>query len=265
MHRALLLAVVLLGALPTAVATAAQPRIVNGQPAQAGVYPSQGFLAVDVGGGLAGCAGTVVAPTKFVTAAHCVAGDDGLPRPPSAFSVFLGEVNRSEFRNAEQPVVAAATVHPDYAEDRGGNTDDVAVLTFDAPVAAAPTRIIRPAETALWAPGAIARIIGWGATFEGGSGTNELRQADSPIRSDAVCSDPNAYGEFFIATTMVCAGAADGLLHPQHGHLPGRLGRPAAGRQPRRVGARRRRVVGQRLQPPRLPRHLQACAWAHRP
>jgi hypothetical protein len=210
MHRALLLAVVLLGALPTAVATAAQPRIVNGQPAQDGVYPSQGFLAVDVGGRLAGCAGTVVAPTKFVTAAHCVAGDDGLPRPPSAFSVFLGEINRSEFRNAEQPVVAAATVHPDYAEDRGGNTDDVAVLTFDAPVAAAPTRIIRPAETALWAPGAIARIIGWGATFEGGSGTNELRQADAPIRSDAVCSDPNAYGEFFIATTMVCAGAADG-------------------------------------------------------
>src|SRR5829696_8863979 len=169
MRRALIAAVLLLGALvPAAHADGPQPRIVNGQPAASDSYPAQGFLEVDLGDGLAaGCAGTVVAPEKFVTAAHCVAGENGLPRSPAAFRVFLGEVDRSDFGSAEQPRVIAAAVHPDYAEDRGGQTNDVAVLTFSNPVVAAPARLIRPAETALWAPGATARIIGWGGTSEG--------------------------------------------------------------------------------------------------
>ncbi len=89
MHRAVLLAVVLLGALAPA-AVAATPRIVNGQPAGDTEYPAQGFLEVNLGNGLAAaCGGTVVAPRKFVTAGHCVADEadqaaaaDRVPRVP---------------------------------------------------------------------------------------------------------------------------------------------------------------------------------------
>ena len=210
MRRALLLAVTLLGAIaPATAADTSQPRIVNGQLASDGEYPAQGFLLVELGNGLfAGCGGTVVAPRKFVTAGHCVADEAKQPRPPTAFSVFLGEVNQSDF--GSPAAVSAATLHPDYAEDvPGEHTNDVAILTFAAPVGATPTRLIRPGESALWAPGVQARIIGWGGTFEGDTnGSNALREADAPMRSDADCAA--AYGGAFIAGTMVCAGAADG-------------------------------------------------------
>jgi secreted trypsin-like serine protease len=208
MHRAVLLAVVLLGALaPAAAASTQQPRIVHGQLASPGEYPAQGFLEVNLGNGLAAaCGGTVVSSRKFVTAGHCVGDETGVARPPTAFRVFLGEVNQSDFGSPE--AIAAAALHPDYAEDAGQQTNDVAVLTFANPVSADPARLIRPGESALWAPGATARIIGWGATMEGGDGTDELREADVPMRTDAACAA--AYGQLFVAQTMVCAGAADG-------------------------------------------------------
>ena len=208
MQRALLLAAVLLGALaPSTAAQSPQPRIINGSAATQGEYPAQGFLEVDVGGGFVGlCGGTVVSPRKFVTAAHCVVDDFGQPRPPGAFDVFLGQVDRDNFGSAERPVVSAAVLHPDYAEDSGGNTNDVGVLTFAAPVFAAPLPLIGPGQTNLWAPGVSATIIGWGAEFEGDqNGSNVLREATAPIRTDAGCS---AYGQLFVASTMLCVGAA---------------------------------------------------------
>ena len=182
MHRALLLAVVLLGALAPAAA-AQQPRIINGSEASPGEYPAQGFLEVNLGNGLAAaCGGTVVAPRKFVTAGHCVADEADQPRPPTVFRVFLGQVRQSNFGLAEQPVVSAAALHPDYGGDGGAANNDVAVLTFADPVSAAPTRLIRPDETALWAPGDVARIIGWGVT-ESSAPTARTRCSRQTCRS----------------------------------------------------------------------------------
>jgi secreted trypsin-like serine protease len=210
MPRALLVAVLILAALaPSAPAASPQPRIVNGTPADPGEYSAQGFLLIDLGGGDFGaCGGTVVSARKFLTAGHCVADDSGRPRPPEAFDVFLGQNNVSDFTSANDHLVSAVELHPDYAEDRGGHTNDVAVLTFSAPVAFTVSHIIRPTQRALWVPGATARIIGWGTTSEGAStGSDALLEADVPIRTDAVCA--GAYGDLFVASTMVCAGAAN--------------------------------------------------------
>ena len=239
MHRAVLLAVVLLGALaPAAVASTPQPRIINGQAASPGEYPAQGFLEVNLGNGLAAaCGGTVVAPRKFVTAGHCVADEGDQARPPTVFRVFLGEVNQSDFRFAERPVVSAAALHPDYAGDGGAANNDVAVLTFADPVSVAPARLIRPDATALWAPGVLARIIGWGST-EFAEGSNALLEADVPIRTDAS-----------LRRVRRCLRPADDGVRgrrgssEQLGHLLGRLRWAAARRQPQRVRAHRGCVV----------------------
>jgi hypothetical protein len=213
MKRALALTVLLVCALaPTAVARDPESRIINGTPADEGEYPAQGYLEIDVGGGgVAACGGTLVSSTKFLTAAHCVVDENVEPRSPSAFIVGLGETDLDNLDLDDAHFISSVAVHPDYAEDAGGNTNDVAVLTFDTPVTdprTATMRVIRPSETDLWEPGDIARIIGWGATFEGdGDGSDELLEADAPIRSDTDCA--GAYGAFFVQSTMVCAGEAD--------------------------------------------------------
>jgi Trypsin/PKD domain len=207
MKRALAVTFLLVCALaPTAVARDPESRIINGTPATEGEYPAQGYLEIDVGGGgVAACGGTVVSPTKFLTAAHCVIDENFEPRSPSVFIVGLGDVTVGP--DMDQHFISSVAVHPDYAEDAGGNTNDVAMLTFDAGVTETPMRVIRPSETALWEPGDIATIIGWGVT-ESGASSDELLEADAPIRSDADCA--SAYPIAFVSSTMVCAGLADG-------------------------------------------------------
>jgi hypothetical protein len=211
MKRALALTLLVLGALASpAAARDPEARIINGSPAAEDEYPAQGYLEIDTGSGIAACGGTVVSATKFLTAAHCageLAGDGTFePFAPSAFIVGLGESDLDNLDAGDAHFISSVAVHPDYAEDAGGNTNDVAVLTFDAPVGQTPKRVIRPSETALWEPGDIATIIGWGAT-ESADGSDELLEATVPIRSDADCEA--AYGVFFVQSTMLCAGAAD--------------------------------------------------------
>src|SRR4051794_13317427 len=68
-------------------------KIVNGQPADPGEYPAQGYLQIEVSPGSFGvCGGTLVAKRKFLTAAHCV-DDQGTILPPSSYLVVLGEVD----------------------------------------------------------------------------------------------------------------------------------------------------------------------------
>ena len=135
----------------------------------------------------------MVAPRKFVTAAHCVIGDDGRPRAASVFSVFLARSISTDFDSAERPVVSAATLHPDYAEDVGRNPNDVGVLMFAAVPApsAAPARLhpaeLKPAQAA-GTRRRTRRIIRAGATRSEGQETrvDERPEADRPpMRSDA--------------------------------------------------------------------------------
>jgi len=141
----------------------------------------------------------------FLTAAHCVSDpSDNSVLPASAFTVRLGSANRnlgSEF-GAEDVIR-----HDLYSQSTRSN--DVALLRLDAapPLGdtIAPLRLVAANESALWAPGTLASINGWGTTcFEQCATTTNLKEAGVPIVSDASCS--SAYGGSFVATTMVCAG-----------------------------------------------------------
>ena len=124
-----------------------------------------------------------------------------------------------------------------------------ACLRSPRPTYAAPCACVdRPNETALWAPGATARIIGWGDTFRGQDiGSNELREANVPIAQRRGLR--RRLRRLLRAATMVCAGAADPPASSDtcQGDSGGPLLVPDGGR----VRARRRRLVRQRLRPTR--------------
>ena len=150
-----------------------EPTIVGGQPADAGEYPAQVFLVMNVDGGDPDwyCGGTLVAPTRILTAAHCVV-DFGDEVPAAAVTAYMGENERDNFTPEHALAVADVDAHEDY--DSFSRTNDIAMLTLSSTAAHQPLRVIRADEASKWSPGVTATVVGWGATSEGGRGSNEL-------------------------------------------------------------------------------------------
>ena len=204
-RRSLFAAAALLAlCLATPAAAAPAPRIVNGTEAGPTDYPAQGYLEVNqVGPFVERCGGTLVGTRQFLTAARCAKADEAFPE---RFSVTLGELNLDP-PNRDVYGVADVDVYSTY--DSIIQRGDVAMLTLDRPAAAyAVMRVVDPGETQPWRPGAMATILGWGATAYNGDRSNRLLEAAVPIRTDADCE--TAYETpFFDVETMICAGAAD--------------------------------------------------------
>ncbi|MCD9878080.1 trypsin-like serine protease [Streptomyces guryensis] len=153
------------------------------------------------------CGGAVVAPTKILTAAHCVhgynwhaygsivTGTDQLPTTDSSGNTDLhGGTVSGVWRQWNHPSYNSTTVD-----------NDVAVLTLATPITATPIRMTTSTDTASYAAGTGAKVYGWGRTSSTSndiSGT--LQSATLPIQSDSTCS--GYYNSEFIAGHMVCAG-----------------------------------------------------------
>jgi trypsin len=150
------------------------------------------------------CGGTLVAPDRILTAAHCVAD-----RSPDD----LGQVQV----NGQLRDVTGIALHPDWRHRNGNNyDDDVALVRLSAPV----TGVV-PVQLGGVAP-AQARIIGAGLAYAPGTGHSEaemlnggLRQASLRLISDKECGKAfkdykAADGETFNAARMLCAIDADG-------------------------------------------------------
>jgi secreted trypsin-like serine protease len=225
-RRGLLLAALLILALPAAASASLVerqapppgPRVVNGTLATAGEYPAQGFLRFDAdpgpGTSFFSCGGTLVGSRQFLTAAHCSVDSTETALPPGNFTVTLGEIDRSQFTPTLQHSVSAVDVHPDYSADTHQN--DVTMLTLSAPVDLQPARVVEDGEQQLWAPGKLARVVGWGTTCSSGCGSSQiLREADVPLVSDSSCGASTSYGSDFDPETMVCAGDPPGTALPR--------------------------------------------------
>jgi secreted trypsin-like serine protease len=98
------------------------------------------------------CTGSVISPTKVLTAAHCVAS-------PSTMTVRIG--SNLAFAGGEVHGVSAAAINPGWNH---GFIGDLAVLTLGTPTTAPPIQVASAAEDpALTSPGAVLAVAGFGA------------------------------------------------------------------------------------------------------
>ncbi|CAM5714385.1 MULTISPECIES: trypsin-like serine protease [Streptomyces] len=149
------------------------------------------------------CGGVVVAPTKILTAAHCVKGYNwylngavvtGATQLPSVDGDLHGGTATAVWRQWHNPAYNEAAID-----------NDIAVLTLPVPVKATPLRMTTAGDTASYTPGTNARVYGWGRTTSTNNEISEyLKTATLPIQSDATCA--GAWGSDYVRGHMVCAG-----------------------------------------------------------
>lgn len=215
-------ALALLAALPApllavgaAAPAQAQRRIVGGDPASVADHPWVVALGSRqlFGSARSGqfCGGTLVSPTKVVTAAHCFFDERGhrADRPGLRVIVGRGDLAR---RDGREVAVRGIWIHPEYSF--AANMEDVAVLTLAEPQTGVPVlEMVGQGETEPYAPDTRAQVYGWGDTRGDGSYSSTLRGVDVPIVPDGVCAAdyPSGNGDgAFDARGMVCAGEATG-------------------------------------------------------
>jgi trypsin len=195
---------------PAANAGDVSPMIVGGTRASTSTYPWVVYLASTSGSQF--CGGTLTKANKVITAAHCVKG-----RSAASTRVVHG---RDDKQSTAGTVVNVTKiwVHPSYTTATAGY--DVAVLTLDRNINSATMPLATPADTALYAAGNSALILGWGTTSSGGSASRYLLKADVPLTSDATCK--TAYAQYS-NTSMVCAGFPQGGVDTCQGDSGGPL------------------------------------------
>ena len=177
-------------------------QIVGGQPADAGEYPWQAMIATSSGSWF--CGGSLIHPNWVLTAAHCLEGGD-------AGKIILGAHQRTNTGETTRQVINVKRyiIHPSYNTNTLDH--DIGLIELATPavlnarVALVP--YVNASESALFAPGVLSTVTGWGATSEGGPSAAVLMEVQVPIVSDATCRQ--SYGSELPAK-MLCAGVAQG-------------------------------------------------------
>src|SRR4051812_30219706 len=205
--------------LPAASAQA----VVGGHDVPAGKYPYVAYITIDQ---FFACTGTLVTPTIVVTAGHCSSITPGMASIPVGTPGQLIDVSVGSNKPGEgqHPAVDHAIVNSNY-NIANGDSYDVSLLALAKPVNLPTVKVAGRGEEALWKPGTMATIAGFGATKENGDAPPIMQEAQVPITTDAYAA--NAYGSSFDPKTMLAAGFPQGGVDSCQGDSGGPLLVPA--------------------------------------
>ncbi|GIG61562.1 hypothetical protein Lfu02_59340 [Longispora fulva] len=187
----------LAGASAAAVLVAAAPASAvtsNGVP-DAGAHPYVGAMLAGADDPYTRCSGTLLSPTVFLTAAHCI---DDLPTEGRTRAYVTFDEHYVRGRS----ILHAGTMHedPGYATGNGHDAHDIAVIVLDTPVAAAGYGRLPTAGSldTLAAQGGLntARfdVVGYGTQEAArGPGGHTFPGGDSRMRASAEFNALNPY------------------------------------------------------------------------
>lgn len=215
---------------PTPTPVPINPQIVGGNPASLNEYPWQvAIVSADEPNPLNGqfCGASLIDAEWVLTAAHCVV-DGPLFTAPAEIEVVLGILNLSDGpttgSTGQRLAVDQVIPYSGYVENATNN--DLALLHLATPAtlnaAVGIVDLVGPADSSLFEPGDTATVTGWGATSEGGAGSNALLEVSMPIVSNLTCNAPASYNGQ-ITSAMLCAGQALGGVDSCQGDSGGPL------------------------------------------
>jgi trypsin len=184
------------GAPPGAAsAPRARSSIVGGGPANPAQWP---YAVAIFRKGHMHCSGSVIGPTKVLTAGHCVDGFN-----LANFQVIVGRPNLRDQAAGQVIGVSSGRVHPDFEQT---GLHDVAVLNLAQPTSVSPVALANPLESSIVTqPGSRLRDAGYGATNPFGVHLSPFLKSTIEIaRTDRRCL--KAYTrDLFTPDSMICA------------------------------------------------------------
>ncbi|MCX5206675.1 serine protease [Streptomyces sp. NBC_00237] len=188
----------LLAALGTAAGVAPAAAIHGGKGTTVVDHPY--VMSLQSAEGEAFCGGTLITPTKVLTAGHCV--DEGLK--PGGLRVVGG---RTDLRTGKGTVakVASIKIHPKY--DVRTLTHDAAVVTLAKPMPYKTLPVAGPKDAALFDSGSPVTALGWGLTATSTPGVR-LKSAALVLNPLAKCAPFTEPWE--TAANKLCGTPAEG-------------------------------------------------------